>query len=162
MIGLVLHVYRLAFIHRGWYVVGYSELHKEPRTFKVERILQITLLDSRFRTPRTFNLDDYFGHAWSMIRGDQRHRVRIRFGKKVAANVDEVAWHKTQRTRFQEDGSLLFEVEVDGIEEISWWILGYGDQAEVLEPKELRESVARHAQRMCSMYNGNPRKNPAL
>jgi len=73
----------------------------------------------------------------------------------VAANVDEVAWHRTQRTHFEKDGALLFEVDVDGIHEISWWIPGYGDQAEVLEPPELRELIVGHAERMCAYYRGN-------
>ena len=51
-----------------------------------------------------------------MIRGDQRYRVRIRFQPRVAGNVEEVTWHKTQVTQRMEDDALLFEVEVDGIE----------------------------------------------
>jgi predicted DNA-binding transcriptional regulator YafY len=90
-----------------------------------------------------------------MIRGDKRYHVKIRFLKRVAGNVDEILWHKTQRTTFEEDGSLLFEVDVDGIDEIAWWALGYGDQAQVLEPPELREKVAGHAERMQRYYQGD-------
>ena len=35
----------------------------------------------------------------------------------------------------------MFEVDVNGLTEISWWILGYGDQVTVLEPPELRQRV---------------------
>ena len=31
--------------------------------------------------------------------------------------------------------------EVDGLGEISWWILGYGDQVRVVAPQELRERI---------------------
>lgn len=154
IIGLILHPYRLVFIHRGWYVIGLSELHKTVRTFKVERILQISRLETKYQVPRNFRLDDYFGNAWLMIREGERHHVRIKFAETVAANVDEVHWHKTQRTRFLDDGSLLFEVDVDGLKEITWWILGYGDQAEVLEPQALRESIASHARHLCTLYDG--------
>ena len=155
VVELVLHPYRLAYIHRGWYVIGFSELHDEHRTFKVERIVQIRILEERFRIDDAFDLDDYFGNAWMMIRGKKRYRVRIRFGKKVAANVDEIAWHKTQRTHYEENGSMIFEADVDGVEEISWWVLGYGDEAEVLAPAKLRHLVARHARRMHAIYDGD-------
>jgi predicted DNA-binding transcriptional regulator YafY len=39
------------------------------------------------------------------------------------------------------------EFRVDGIEEISWWILGYGDQVEVLSPAVLRKRTAQTAKR---------------
>jgi predicted DNA-binding transcriptional regulator YafY len=157
VIDVTLHPYRLAYIHRGWYLIAYSEPVSRVQTFKVERILQLKVLEAKYRPDLTFNLDDYFGNAWLMIRGDKRYNVEIRFLKMVAGNVDEILWHKTQRTRFEEDGSLLFEVDVDGIDEIAWWVLGYGDQAQVLAPPELREKVAGHAERMRVYYNGDGR-----
>ena len=150
----VLHPYRLAYIHRGWYLVAYSEDAARVQTYKVERILRIRLLDATFTPAPDFSLDDYFGNAWLMIRGEQSYDVKIRFQKKVAANVDEVLWHRTQQTRFQDDGSLVFEVTVDGIEEISWWVLGYGDQALVVEPPELRKLIAERVASMHAQYNG--------
>ena len=70
----------------------------------------------------------------------------------VAQNVAEVNWHKTQKLTFNTDGTLDFQVTVSGLNEISWWILGYGDQAEVLQPPELRRLVAGHAARMLGHY----------
>ena len=112
------------------------------------------MLNEDYSPDPEFCLDDYFGNAWLMIRGDTRHHVKIRFSKMVAANVDEVAWHKTQRTVYEDDGSLIFEVDVDGLREISWWILGYGDQAEVLEPPKLRKLIAKSAKHLLAIYNG--------
>ena len=42
---------------------------------------------------------------------------------------------------------MLYKVRVSGLDEIMWWILGYGDQAEVLAPEELRQMVASRAKR---------------
>ena len=60
----------------------------------------------------------------------------------------------TQRLTWHDDGTLDFHVRVSGIGEISWWIMGYGDQAEVLEPEPLRELIARRAERMLEQYRG--------
>ena len=76
----------------------------------------------------------------------------VRFGRQVAQNVAEVTWHKTQQLQFNADGTLDFRVTVSGLNEISWWILGYGDQAEVLEPPELRKMIAERIKRMAKMY----------
>ena len=71
-------------------------------------------------------------------------------------------WHKTQRLESLEDGTLDFHVTVSGLNEISWWILGYGDQAEVLQPVQLREMIAAHAARLVTTYNGTHRESSEL
>ncbi|HEX4149205.1 MAG TPA: WYL domain-containing protein, partial [Pirellulales bacterium] len=110
-------------------------------------------LGSGFRLPRGFNIDRYLRNAWHLIpeRGPDEHVV-IRFEKLVAQNVAEVSWHKTQRLESLSDGRLDFHATVSGLNEISWWVLGYGDQAEVLRPKKLRDLVVRRAKSMLRRY----------
>ena len=134
--------YRLLFSRRSWYVFGRSSLHRQTRTFNVARIRRLELLDDRFRYPRGFSIERQLRNAWHLIPepgADQE--VVVRFERLVAKNVAEVTWHKTQRLRWRDDGRLDFHVTVSGIQEISWWILGYGDQAEVLRPPALRELI---------------------
>jgi len=47
-----------------------------------------------------------------------------------------------------EDGSVTMEFRVDGLGEIGWWVLGYGDQVELLAPKALRKRIADTAKNM--------------
>ena len=150
-----LHPYRLLFNRRSWYVIGRSSLHRSTRTFNVGRIRDLELLDDRYQIPRGFSVARYLRNAWQMIpEPGPDQEVVVRFSPLVAQNVAEVAWHKTQRLRFNDDGTLDFCVTVSGLREISWWILGYGDQAEVLRPPELRRIVAAHAARMLEKYGG--------
>jgi predicted DNA-binding transcriptional regulator YafY len=151
-IQTVLHPYRIVFVTRAWYVIGYSERHEEVRTFKFDRVVGTETLDAAYEGAEAFSLKDYFGNAWRMIRGDQRHHVRIRFSPKVAGNVEEVIWHSTQQTKNLPDGSLLFEVDVDGVDEMSWWVLGYGKEAVVEEPAALRALIQSHAQAVLEHY----------
>ncbi len=145
--------YRMFFSRRSWYVVGRSSLHRAKRTFHLGRILELTTLDEHFQVPRGFSIERYLGNAWHMIPEKGRDsEVVVRFSRLVAQNVAEVNWHKTQRLAWRDDGTLDFRVTVSGLNEISWWILGYGDQAEVIEPPELRRLVAERAKRMAAMY----------
>ena len=145
--------YQLFFSRRSWYVVGRSSLHRAKRTFHLGRILNIETLDDHFQIPRGFSIDRYLRNAWHMIPEKGRDSdVVVRFGKLVAQNVAEVHWHKTQRLAWRDDGTLDFHVTVSGLNEISWWILGYGDQAEVCEPPVLRRMVADRAKRMAAIY----------
>jgi proteasome accessory factor B len=155
VIQTVLRPYQLLFSRRSWYVIGHSSLHGEIRTFNLGRVLHLESTKERFVTPRAFRLERYLGNAWEIIPEPGRDKkVLIRFKPMVARNVAEVVWHKTQATKFLVDGSLEFRVRVSGLKEISWWILGYGDQAEVLQPARLRRLVADRARNMAEMYNG--------
>ncbi len=141
----------LVFHDRAWYVIGRSRTHREVRTFKLGRFVSLEM------TARTFkrhgqSLDDYLGNAWRLIGEGKEYDVRLRFERMVAANVAEVRWHRTQKVTWHDDGTILFEVRVDGLGEIFWWILGYGDQVEVLSPKALRERVRDTAERMAARY----------
>jgi proteasome accessory factor B len=148
-----LQPYRLLFSRRSWYVIGRSSLHRDTRTFNVGRVRHLELLDERYQIPQGFSVERYLRNAWHLIpeKGPDQEVV-IRFGRLVAKNVAEVAWHKTQRLQLNDDGTLDYRVTVSGLGEISWWILGYGDQAEVLRPPELRRIVAAHAQRLVKRY----------
>jgi len=152
-IGTRLSPYRLLFSRRSWYVIGRSSLHRATRTFNIGRIVKAEILEDTYEVPRGFSLDRYLRNAWHLIPEKGRDRdVVIRFSKMVAQNVAEVRWHKTQQATFNEDGTLEFRATVSGLWEITWWILGYGDQAEVLKPPELRKMVADRARQMAAMY----------
>ena len=149
----VLQPYRVLFIRRSWYVIGRSTMHREVRTFNVSRVLKAELLDRVYKIPPRFSLERYLGNAWHLIKEPGGgSKVVVRFQKMVAHNVAEVRWHKTQDVHWNDDGTMDFSVTVDGLNEISWWILGYGDQAEVLKPAKLRKLIADRVRAMSRIY----------
>lgn len=148
-----LDVYHLMFHLRSWYVIGRSSRHGEIRTFNVGRIASVQATDEEFTVPRSFSVTSYLGKAWRIIPGPE-YDVHLRFEPLVASNVREVLWHPTQRCESREDGGLDYYATVSGLSEIVWWILGYGDQVEVLSPYRLRKVVAERTRRAAAKYAG--------
>ena len=148
-----LNPYRLLFSHRSWYVIGRSSIHRSVRTFNVGRILKLEPLDVTYAIPKRFSVQRHLRNAWRLIpeRGPDQNVV-VRFQPMVARNVAEVMWHKSQRLHFNRDGTLDYHVTVSGLNEISWWILGYGDQAEVLKPPGLRKLITDRCRRLLEAY----------
>lgn len=145
--------YTLAFYEHSWYVVGRSSIHHEVRNFNLMRIESLKETKRRFSIPRGFDMERRLGNAWAMIPGTgPDDHVVVKFGSLVAENVAQVKWHKSQRTTFNKDGTLTFQATVSGLEEIEWWVLGYGDQAEVKAPLKLRRKVARRARNTAMTY----------
>lgn len=152
-ISLHLSPYHLVYNNRAWYVVGYSEMHKEVRTFKLNRIKSLEALSRPgHRMGKVgFDLQEYIGKAWSMIPEGRIYRVELKFSRRVARNVAEVQWHTSQKMVFNDDGTLTVQFHVDGLGEIGWWILGYGDQVEVISPAKLRKKVSQTAEKMVAI-----------
>jgi predicted DNA-binding transcriptional regulator YafY len=152
-ITTTLHPYTIVFYNHTWYVVGHSSMHREVRTFNIVRIESLKILSKRFSIPSTFDLDARIGNAWSLIPDTgPDDRVVVKFGSLVAENVAQVNWHKSQRTHAHPDGSLTFRATVSGLSEIEWWVLGYGDQAEVKSPAKLRRKIAVRTRNMAKIY----------
>jgi proteasome accessory factor B len=151
VINVDLCPYHLLYSQRAWYVLGLSSLHKSIRTFKLNRIKELKILDKCFLGGEDFDLYDYLGKAWSMIPEGRIYNIKLRFLPKVAENVTEVQWHITQKVTHNSDGSATVEFRVNGLGEITWWVLGYGDQVQVLAPKALRNKVLQAAKNMIKL-----------
>ena len=141
----------LLYNYRAWYVLGLSNLHKSIRTFKLNRIRELEVSDKCFADGEEFDLNDYLSRAWSMIPEGRIYNVKLRFLPKVAKNVAEVQWHSTQTVTHNDDGSATVEFRVNGIGEITWWVLGYGDQVQILAPRVLRNKVVETAKNMIKL-----------
>lgn len=66
LITIELSPYHLMYNHRAWYVLGYSDMHKSIRTFKLNRIKEIKMA-KRCYIEDEFDLCEYLGRAWSII-----------------------------------------------------------------------------------------------
>ncbi|GAG41318.1 unnamed protein product [marine sediment metagenome] len=146
------HPYRMAFVRRGWYLIAHSVMHEQTRTFKLARIRDLKVTKRHFTASEDVDPESYFGDAWGMIPEGKRYNVHLWFSPRVAGNVAEVGWHHTQEIEFNDDGSIDFRVRVDGLGEIIWWILGYGDEVEVIAPAALRRKVAAVAESVAAKY----------
>ena len=124
----------------------------EARPFKLVRIRKLTPTQRTFCDTEDHDPPDTFGDAWSMIAEGECHDVHLHFAPGLAGNVAEVQWRHSQRVEWNEDGSIEFHARVDGVGEISWWPLGYGDQVEAIAPRVLRKWVARVASNVAQKY----------
>ncbi len=144
----------LHFYKRSCYVLAFSEQHDEVRMFKLARIVELEPTEENF-AGFAFSIENYLDDAWGIIRGDRKYDVVIDFSKRVTSNVTEVQWHRTQQTTIHADGSCQLRFHVNGLQEIKWWVLGYGDEAVVRDPPELRQAVQDLARRTVRKYDEN-------
>ena len=166
--------YHLVFKDGFWYLAAYCHTRGEVRLFRVDRVRRFHLLDERFVPPVDFRLDSYLGAAWSMDRGEE-FTFQVRFTGDSARFVRETHFHPSQAvvpacglerrdlesanpTARRPDPSpgreeaVIFTATAGGLRSVARWVLGFGAEAEVLAPAELREMVAGELRRGAERY----------
>jgi predicted DNA-binding transcriptional regulator YafY len=143
--------YRLLFFDGAFYLIGYCGLRQDIRVFALDRIKRLDLTDEPFDLPADVILDDFLKSSFGVFLGPPT-KVRVRFAPETAGYVAEKTWHASQKLLPQKDGSMIFEAEVAGTEEIKRWILTWGAKAVVLAPDFLRQEIRREAEKMLKTY----------
>jgi len=135
------------------YLVGYCHLKKEIRNFKIERIEHAELTDESYTIPADFDANEFFGSSWGIVVEGEAETIKLRITDKGLMRImEETIWHPSQVLERQKDGSMIVTFRVADTVDLYSWIMGWGEQVEVLEPKELREEVAETAENMVKLY----------
>lgn len=136
--------YHLTYFNGGLYLVGYCHLRRAIRVFAMERIRGLDVLSRRFTLPVGFDPEKYLAGALGIISGDLV-TVKVVFATKLARYIRERLWHPSQKFRDLTDGRLELTLHVADTLEVRRWILGYGVEAEVIEPAAMREALRQEA-----------------
>ncbi|HJZ75995.1 MAG TPA: WYL domain-containing protein [Vicinamibacterales bacterium] len=135
-----IHPYRLAYAQGGLYLLAFVPEYGEVRTFAVERVQNIALLDERF-TPIEELPDTAFPHSLGVHSGPPE-RVEIEFEPAVADYVRAREWHPSQRLEATADGDVIMRLDVTRDRALSSWILSFGPFARVRAPEALAREIA--------------------
>lgn len=133
---------KLSYKSREWYLKAFCLEKQDFRIFKLNRILQLELLEQTF-VPRPY--------PEPKNTPQQTYpRIVLLFSREIAYRVyDE--FDETQ-IEYQKNGDLIVFAEMP----VDTWLIGYllsfGTQVEIIEPKYLREILAAQAQ---SIYEKN-------
>lgn len=152
--------YALVFRKHSWYLIAKCLTRQEVRKFKVSRILSVMFTQLHFPEPKDFSLEEYTRGWWEVF-GGELVNVAVRFSRRIAGLIRERAPRPGQTIQELPGGEVIYRVTVRGIQEISWWIMGYGADAEVLDPKELRELIRSNAEKMVKLYSRRARPRQA-
>ncbi len=140
-------------VGQSTHTIGWREPPGALRTFKVERIRAVKLLDEPYTIPAEFDARALLADAWGIWYTEQTPvTVRLRFHPRVATRVQETHWHRSAVTTPQPDGYLLWEAQIAEPREMLPWIRGWGGDVEVLAPEGVRKAVVKEVRRMGEVY----------
>jgi proteasome accessory factor C len=134
--------------HAGeWYVVGHCHKRGDTRTFRIDRIAELSATDRGFEIPADFDLETYRREHLYVPSADAV-AVRVRLDALAAARVG-AAWPVGEVTSF-EDGSSEILIDCEGFEWVTGWALQFGKHARIVDPPEAREAMVERVARVAS------------
>ena len=144
----------LLYNHYGaWYLIAFCHLRDECRMFGLNRILTIENTDVEFVKPTDFSIEQLLKDSFDLIWGGETYHVALKFSPYKSRWIRERKWHHSQQLTELEDGGLILEMDVQGLEDVQRWVMQYGAEVEVMEPKVLKENIISEIERMSLLYN---------
>jgi predicted DNA-binding transcriptional regulator YafY len=134
-LSIVVHDHQL-------YVVARSDgatLHP----YRFARIHAVDVLDDTFTYPNRTEYDpqQVFRDSFGIFLDLPVQDVELRLDKQWATYAQTHRWHDSQVVEVV-DGQVRVQLRVRVCPELEAWILGFGEQAEVISPAKLRERIA--------------------
>lgn len=149
---------RVFLARQSWYVAAHDDSDQRDKLFRLARFTDVKLVKDPITVAQEWSLKEMLGNAWGVLKGERDHYVEIHFDAWAAELVGEVRWHETQKLLRQADGTVIFHATVAGLDEVKWWVLGWGPHARVTKPKELAEEMRRLAAETLRQYTPQPRQ----
>lgn len=147
----VVDPYHLANINGEWFLFAFDHLRKDIRTFVPARIKAMRPTGKTFHRPQRFSLEKRLRDSFGVHSGEGCYKIVLRFTRQVADYIREKRWHDSQQLRNLKNGGVELKLKLSSLLEIERWVLSWGGNVVVVQPKELGASVRRAAQVMLGM-----------
>lgn len=135
---------KLCFKGEAWYLYAWCRKRKEERFFKLKRIRKLKLTEEIFqRTYKGAVLKEEYNHYWT-----DSIQLKLKIAKEASFRVYE----EFEDYEELEDGSFLVKISFPKGEWMLYYLLGFGQALEVLEPVEVREQLKGELEKMLEKY----------
>lgn len=141
----------------AWYLVGRVEANE--RTYRIARILDLTVLEARFERPKAFDLAAYWKEATRRLEADLHQglatvRLSPRGAKMLAAfSPPYVRAGMEIVDDADRDGWQTVKLPVGPVDHAAVELVRLGADVEILDPPELRTRMQEIAAAMTRLYS---------
>jgi predicted DNA-binding transcriptional regulator YafY len=143
--------YSVVYHNDHWYTVGYCHLRRDLRTFRLDRIETVELLDTRFVPPPDF---DALGYMLDSFRD-----IKDRWDIEVLLDMPlDDARRKIPRSlaSLKQDGEQVrLHSSMPDLDEFARTLVALGCPVTIVQPTELREAFVKLAEAMTRIAQQN-------
>jgi len=135
-----------------WYLAAQDLKRQAMRTFSLSRMEALVVLKGRFERQADFDPDTYFASGFGFLKGQGDYQVVIEFDRWGADLLQANTWHPSQKIKQLPEGRVQMNLQLDSLEEITNWLMSWGEHATVAAPEELRQRLLKIAKTLVDRY----------
>mgnify|MGYP005846697471 CR=1 FL=1 len=137
------------------YLLVTIEQFTDLRQLVAHRILSARVIEAPATEPEGFDLDAYIAAGGFSYVETGTIQLVLRVDAYAAEHLLESPIAGDQTARTLDDGRVEFTATVVDTKQLRWWLTGFGDALEVVEPPELRTAMAEQAEAVAQMYRSS-------
>lgn len=143
--------YGLVFRTGHWYVTGFCQLRQALRSFRLDRLSEVTPRDDTFERPANFDAARYLQESFSCAQ--RLYPVSI----LLHATVNQVmtCMGDMEAMLDQQAGGTLLTTSTDHYGWFAWWLTQLPFEFTILSPDALKDALRAHVQRLLKAANLN-------
>lgn len=151
--NIKLEPYFLKIFKQRWYITGRNTGENTLKTYALDRMSNIVILNDTFSMPEDFDAEEYFKNSYGIIfdEGDVKE-VSISTDPRQAKYFRSVPLHHSQEEVIHDTYS-IFHYKIKLTPDFIQELLSYGPKITVLNPPELRAMMVDSLTRSLRNYN---------
>ena len=126
-----------------YYLVGFNENRKALRTYKIDKIKDLEVLDEYFDKDESFNLKDWCSNSFGIYQEEPLNIV-LEFNKEVKEDVLNYHFHPTQKVKELKNGNIEVKFTASGTYAICQELFKWGCDVKINKPVELKNYYKRY------------------
>ncbi len=144
----------LAIVQRGpiTYLVATIFKYTDIRLLALHRIKSALRTDRELQRPPDFDLDSYLRDGGLDFGNGEKIRLRLRFYEGTGDHLCESPLSTDQHIEDKGDGTLEVTATVPHTPQLEWWIQGFCNDLEVLQPIGLRSTIRERLEKGSKNY----------
>ena len=136
--GIVLEPYFVKIFKQLWYVIGLNVKDGLVKTYSLDRMKNLNLLQDTFVMPADINPSEFFKDCFGIITNrNSPKRIVLRVEPTQAKYLRALPLHPSQQEEIHDQYS-IFSYKMRITYDLKEEIMSHGASIEVLEPKELK------------------------
>jgi predicted DNA-binding transcriptional regulator YafY len=152
---IIVYPYLLKEYRNRWFILGMKKQGKEIITFALDRIQNITPLDTEpFHQHKQFNPQTYFSDIVGVTRntGDTATDIVFRASHQQAPYIKTKPIHPSQQIIETKKDGVVFCITVIPNFELERELMGFGEGLKVISPAKLARRIQKKVQLMLELY----------
>ena len=150
--GIVLEPFFVKIFKQLWYVIGLNVKDGQIKTYSLDRISQLNLLQDTFTMPDNVKPSEFFKDCFGIITNrNSAKRIVLRVEPTQAKYFRALPLHSSQQEEVHDNYS-VFTYNMRITYDLKEEIMSHGASIEVLEPKELKTLIRTELEQALSNY----------